>query len=29
MREKDRLEDLNVDGKMKVKWIFKKWYGGT
>ena len=27
MREKDCLVDLKVDGKIIVKWIFKKWYG--
>ena len=25
--EEDRLVDLKVDGKIIVKWIFKKWYG--
>ena len=29
MRNKEFLEDLNVDGKIIVKWIFKKRYGGT
>jgi hypothetical protein len=27
MREKDRFVELKVDGKIIVKWIFKKWYG--
>jgi hypothetical protein len=26
MREKDRLVDLKVDGKIIVNWSFKKWY---
>ena len=28
LKEKDYLEDLEVDGKTIIKWIFKKWYGG-
>jgi len=27
MREKDRLVDLELDGKVILKWILKKWYG--
>jgi len=25
MRERDYLEETGVDGKMKLKWIFRKW----
>jgi hypothetical protein len=24
-RERDQLEDLSVDGKVILKWIFRKW----
>ena len=27
VRERDHLEDLGVDGRIIVKWIFKKWDG--
>jgi hypothetical protein len=29
LRERDRLENLSIDEKIILKWIFRKWSGGA
>jgi hypothetical protein len=28
LRERDHLEDLSIDGGIKLSWILRKWVGG-
>jgi len=29
IRERDHLEDSGVDGRIILRWIFRKWNGGS
>jgi hypothetical protein len=29
MKERDDLEDLDVDGRITLRWIFEKWGGAV
>jgi len=29
LMERDHLEDPSVDGRITLKWIFRKWYVGA
>jgi hypothetical protein len=29
LRERDQLEDQDVDGRIILRWVFRKWYVGV
>jgi hypothetical protein len=29
LRERDHLEDPSIDGRLMLRWIFRKWKGGA
>jgi hypothetical protein len=29
LREREHFEDPDIDGRIILKWTFRKWYGGT